>query len=650
MESQKLLEQGLSLHQAGRLEDAERLYRQVLEQDADNQDALHFLGLIAHHRGAFDEAARLIAAAIEIDEPRATFHYNLAAARIEIGEPGGAIQSYRRVLELQPDHIEAAYSLGALLGQDGRAAEALQALDRALGQKPGYAEALAAKSAVLEQLGRSAEAVAAGRLAVAAGPNLAEAWTNLGTALAASGALQEAEQAHRRAVELKPDYATAHFNLGNLLNDLWRGPEARAQFRRALELDPSDKSARGNHLMNLLYDTDVSEAQLFEEHRKWGLQAPAGGKRAADFASRADPDRRLRVGYVSADFRTHSCAYFLQPLFANHDKGAVESFAYSSVRRADETTQRLEGLLDHWRPVAEIADAAVAELVAADGIDILVDLAGYSGGGRLGIFALKPAPVQISWLGYAATTGMAEIDYRFTDAIADPQGAADDLHSERLIRLAGGFHCYAPPATAPEVAPPPSLENGFVTFASFNNPSKLNRGVISVWASLLRAVPDARLLLKGRGLDFEPVRARILAAFGGQGIEASRIETMAWMPRQQNPIGVYARADIALDTFPYNGTTTTLEALWMGLPVVTLAGARHSGRVGASLLSHAGFADLIAADAESYVDIAASLAADSGRMSEFRGAARGALGASPLLDGPGFAGKIETAYRDVWRR
>jgi predicted O-linked N-acetylglucosamine transferase (SPINDLY family) len=649
MDTGELLQDGLGAHQAGQLDAAERKYRQVLEQEADNQDALHFLGLIAHQRGQLTEAVRLIGRAIEIDEARPTFHFNLGAVRVAMGDGAGAAVCYRRVLALEPDHFDAAYSLGTVLGQAGESEPALGALETALAGKPDDARALSAKSAVLEALGRSGDAVFAARRATEADAGLAEAWTNLGTALGSTGEWKDAEAAHRRALAINPEYATGHFNLGNLLNDLWRGPEARAAFRRALDLDPNDASARGNHLMNLLYDEDVDEAQLFEEHRKWAARAsPDAGH--PDHANPPEPERRLKIGYVSGDFRTHSCAFFLAPLFANHDRSAVECFAYSSVERADETTARLRGLIDHWQPIDGASDGEAADMVAADGIDILVDLAGYSRGGRLGLFQMRPAPVQIAWLGYAATTGMAAMDYRVTDAVADPEGGAQRLHTETLIRLAGGFHCYLPPAAAPQVVAPPMAANGFVTFASFNNPAKINAKVVAVWAAVLGAVPDSRLLLKGQGLHQGPVRDRLLAAFESEAIAAARIEALAWVPREQNPMGLYGRADIALDTFPYNGTTTTLEALWMGLPVVSLAGQRHSGRVGASLLAHGGTGMEVAATPEDYVDLASSLAQAPERLAQFRFGVRETLLASPLMDGPGFAAKMEAAYRDVWRR
>jgi len=642
----EIIEKGITHHQAGRLDEAEQHYQQALDLDAGNQDALHFLGLISHQRGDLAGAAHLIGRALEIDEERPTFHYNLGVVRMGLGDASGAVASYQRALALAPDHFDAAYSLGTMLGQAGNPSEALTALETALALMPRDAKALSAKSAVLQMLGRSGDAVFFAGLAIKVDENLAEAWTNLGTALVSTGDLVGAEAAHRRALEINPEYATTHFNLGNALNDLWRGTEARAAFRRALELDPNDWSARGNHLMNLLYDEEVGEAELFEEHQKW---APDSCPSATHHNS-LEPERRLRIGYVSPDFRIHSCAYFLEPLFANHKKGVVETFAYSGVERPDETTERLRALVDHWRSISGTGDGDAAEAVAADGIDILVDLAGYSRGGRPRLFAARPAPVQINWLGYPATTGIKEMDYRITDAIADPVGAADKLHSESLIRLEGGFHCYRPPENAPDITPPPMAENVPVTFASFNNPAKINGNVIAVWAKLLAAVPRSRLLLKGRAMETEAVRTRLLDTFAAQGIDAARIETLAWVPRDVNPLRVYGRADIALDTFPYNGTTTTLEALWMGLPVVTLAGGRHSARVGASLLRNGGLGLEIAETPEAYVEIATALAGAPKVLAEFRQEVRGILRASPLVDGSGFAAKMEDVYRQIWRR
>ncbi|NQV55662.1 MAG: tetratricopeptide repeat protein, partial [Rhodospirillales bacterium] len=497
------------------------------------------------------------------------------------------------------------------------------------------------------RLGRSAAAAAACRGALEIDPKMAEAWTNLGNALQSLGQMEDAEKAQREAIRLNPDYATAQYNLGNLLSDLWRAAEACECFRRALDLDPDDASARGNHLMNLLYDEAIDEAQLFEEHTRW---APAvSSRRKRNYAIHPDPDRRLRIGYVSPDFRTHSCAYFLEPLFANHNDESVETFAYSGVQRPDGVTARLRTLVHNWRDIHDLDDGAAAETVIGDKIDILVDLAGYSRGGRPGLFQSRPAPVQVTWLGYPATTGIAAIDYRLSDAIADPEGDADAHHVEKLVRLAGGFHCYQPPSSAPEIKPPPALNNGFITFASFNNISKISPDVVAAWARLLSSAPDSRLMLKGKGFDYPQLGERMMAAFEAQGIARERLELLPWIARSDNPISLYERVDIALDTFPYNGTTTTLEALWMGVPVITLAGRRHAARVGASLLTHAGWPELVASDVGGYVECAAALARAPNRLADFRSTARAQLKASPLMDAPGFALKIEAMYGDIWR-
>jgi predicted O-linked N-acetylglucosamine transferase (SPINDLY family) len=341
---------------------------------------------------------------------------------------------------------------------------------------------------------------------------------------------------------------------------------------------------------------------------------------------------------------------FLQPLFAAHDRAVVEVFAYSAVERPDVVTDWFRSHAEHWRNIRGLGHPAIAELIRSDGIDILVDLAGHTLNQPLEVFALQPAPVQVAWLGYPATTGLPQIGYRLTDDVADPPGDADRFHAEQLVRLAGGFHCYRAPDDAPPVSSLPASGNGFITFASFNNIAKVTPAVIATWAEVLRALPDSRLLLKGKLLAHEGARARIRGAFEQAGVSATRLELRNWMPRSDNPLAAYGKVDIALDTFPYNGTTTTFEALWMGVPVITLRGTRHAARVGASILSHLGHAGWIAEDPQHYVASAVELASDLPALASLRHALRATLAGSSLADAPGFAHRIETAYRNLLQR
>jgi protein O-GlcNAc transferase len=338
----------------------------------------------------------------------------------------------------------------------------------------------------------------------------------------------------------------------------------------------------------------------------------------------------------------------VEPLLRGHDRQKVEVFCYAEVTRPDSFTARLQGLADHWRVTVGLSDQRLAERIRTDGIDILVDLAGHTAGNRLPVFARKPAPVRVTWLGYPNTTGLKAIDYRLVDAVTDPDGEADAWASETLVRLEDGFVCYRGLRDGPELTPPPCLKTGTVTFGSFNNPAKVSTATFDAWAKLLSRLPQARLLLKGMWFADASTCALFLARLGERGVAADRVELVTWLPAAEH-LALYHRVDIALDPFPYNGTTTTCEALWMGVPVITLRGHRHAGRVGASLLTRIGLTDLIAHSIEEYVEIAVALAGNSGRLDDLRRALRPRMAASTICDERAFACKMEAAFRSMWQ-
>jgi predicted O-linked N-acetylglucosamine transferase (SPINDLY family) len=338
-------------------------------------------------------------------------------------------------------------------------------------------------------------------------------------------------------------------------------------------------------------------------------------------------------------------AHFIEPLLRHHDRAAVEVYCYAHVPRPDAFTEKLRGLADAWRDVTGLPENEIAEQLRADGIDILIDLAGHTAVELLPVFARRPVPVQGTYLGYANTSGLTTMDFRLTDALADPPGVTDALHTETLVRLPRGFLCYAPPPEAAE----PFVCKGPLTFASFNYLAKATPEVVGLWARILKAVPGSRLILKSRPLSDPMAKERYLKLFEAHGIRADRLDLLGWIPAKDSHLVQYNRVHVALDPFPYNGTTTTCEALWMGVPVVTLAGRVHAARVGVSILSHVGFPELIARDHDEYVKIAAGLVQNTSRLAELRRTLRDRMRASPLLDGPGFARAVEGAYRERWR-
>ena len=567
----------------------------------------------------------------------------LGALHGRLGDPARAAECFRHAIALDGHRAGAHYNLGVALGELGRAEESLESLRRALSIEPGYTEAALLLAHGLAARARAAEAAEALRGALRHRPGDLRLLTNLGAVLQALGELTEAESCWREALRLYPGEPRLEANLVALLCAQGRVPEAASRAREALTRQPHDHRLHSNLLLTLHYLPDLDDAALYAEHRRWGERQGCGTP-AARSPQPSDPDRRLRVGYVSADFRRHSVACFLEPLLAHHDRAAVEVFCYSDVTDPDAITARFRTLADVWRDTAALDDAALAARVRADGIDVLVDLAGHTAGGRLRAFALKPAPVQIAYLGYPDTTGLDAIDYRLTDAVADPPGA-EQRHTEALLRLPRCFLCYRPPPEAPPVADPPVLEAGRVTFGSFNHLAKINDALLDLWADLLRAVPESRLLLKNHSLTDAAVRARLHGTLRARGVDPWRVELRGHVPGLREHLAAYADLDVALDTFPYNGTTTTCEALWMGVPVVTLIGTRHAARVGPSLLAAIGHPEWAAHDPADYLRTATALAADPNGLAHTRRSLRTGLTASALCDAAALARSVEAAYR-----
>ena len=633
---------GLQHHRAKRLIEAEVCYRRILAVQPNNAGVCSNLGAVLVEQGKLDEAIAAYRQAIGIKPDLAEAHSNLGNALKDQGKLDEAIAAYRQAIGIKPDYAEAHSNLGAVLMEQGKLDEAIAAYRRAIGIKPDYAEAHSNLGNALKDQGKLDEAIAAYRQAIGIKPDYAEAHSNLGNALKDQGKLDEAIAAYRQAIRIKPTSrgplqprqcaqgpgqarrGDRRISPGDRHQaGLCRGPfqprhsaQGPGQARRGdRRLSPGDRHQAGLLprpipilLFCLNYDDKSTADHLFAAHREWDERYGRQISRPTAYANDREVGRRLKIGYVSPDFRRHSVAYFVEPLLKGHDRQAVEVFCYAEVKRPDTVTADLQRLADHWLVTVGLSDDELAERIRADGIDILVDLAGHTANNRLRVFARKPAPVQVTWLGYPNTTGLEAIDYRLVDAVTDPVGEADAWASETLVRLEGGFLCYGALKDAPEPTVPPCLKTGTVTFGSFNNPAKVSAATFDAWATLLSRLPQARLLLKGKPFADAATRALFLARLGERGVAAERVELVAWLPDTAAHLALYHRVDIALDPFPYNGTTTTCEALWMGVPVVTLRGDRHAGRVGASLLSQIGLTDLIANSVEEYVEIALALA------------------------------------------
>jgi protein O-GlcNAc transferase len=550
-------------------------------------------------------------------------------------------------LELKPDYPEAHNNLGILRKAQGRPDEAVACYRRALELRPTYFDAHNNLGNAFQTLGKLDDAIACYRRALALKPNLPWGHNNLGVALKDRGNLDESVACFRRTLQLMPGYAEGHNNLGIALKEQGMLDEAADCYRRAVELKPDSAGAHSNLVYTLNFSADCDARQIYAAARRWNQQhAERLAKSSTPHANQRSADRRLRIGYVSPDFRLHPVGRFLLPLVEAHDHREFEIFCYASLPVEDAISERFRTCADVWRSVFACSDEKLAEMIRQDRIDILVDLTMHMADNRLLVFARKPAPVQVTYLAYCGTTGLSAIDYRLSDPYLDPPGCDEAVYSEQTVRLPETYWCYGPPSEAPPCSGVPALQSGHVTFGCLNNFCKVTGATLAAWSRLLQAAPDAHLLLHAQAGGH---RDRVRDYLSGQGVSADRL-SFAEKVSLAEYFRLYARIDVALDPFPYGGGTTTCDALWMGVPVVSLAGQTAVGRGGLSILTNAGLPELAARDVDDYVRIAAALASDVPRLTELRSTLRERMQRSPLMDASRFARNVEAAYRGMWRR
>ncbi len=596
----------------------------------------------------FDAAVASYDKAVAIKPGLAEAYSNRGNALKELKQFDAAMASYDKAIAIKPDYAEAYSNRGNALKELKQFDAAAASYDKAVAIKPDYADAYYNRGISLKELKQFDAAVASYDKAIALKPDHADAYYNRGISLKELKQFDAAVTSYDKAIALKPDYAEAYSNRGNALKDLRQLDAAVASYRRALEIKFDYAEAHSNLLLALNYTLRPAD-QVWREHLAFGERHGGPlreGVRA--WPNGCNSVRALRVGYVSPDFRTHSVAFFIEPILAAHDSAGFEVFCYADVAQGDALTERLQRYPVSWRDIHLLSDQQVCERIREDGIDILVDLAGHTAKNRMLVFARKPAPVQVTYLGYPNTTGLEEIDYRISDAWADPAGLTAPYYTEQIIRLPHGFLCYRPDAGSPAVADLPALSQDHITFGSFNNLTKVTDTMIALWSRVLHAVPDSRFILKAKALADKTVRERIAHLFAEQGVDQSRLQLLAQIPSIEGHLAAYHAIDIALDTFPYHGTTTSFEALWMGAPVVTLAGQVHVARVGVSILSRMGLPELIAKTPEDYISIAASLAGDLQRLRVLRQTMRQRMAEHGLMHAATLTRDLEAAYADMW--
>ncbi len=647
---------------AGKIAEAMAALTTLLQRHPGELLAVLDLGALLRQQGHASEAARLYRGFAQRGNAPAELWVNLGNAEATLGETEAAMASYRQALAINPGLVVAARYLGRLLLAANRPAEALPFLQQAASPNPRDPAALEQLAKALRRLERWCEAVAIQARIAALRPEDPAAEAQLARALVSAWQLRSGTVTADRAIARDPCSAIAWLTKAEALSRRGFPAESRAAFDRAAALEPESTHVAQCRLHNLLYDDRMSAAAKAEEHRRtarlWNALSPAN----PSFSNMRDPDRRLRVGYVTPDLRLHHpVSQFLEAILRHHDPAAFEVFLYSTFPSPDATTQRFQAMPVTWRDLSRHDDRQAVAMIGEDRIDLLIDLSGHTGGGRMGIFARRPAPIQATYLGYSHSTGLAAMDYAIVDGEVAPPGS-EALYSERLLRLSPSLFCFTAPAAAPPVSDRPvdgqpaggqpgggQPGDRPIVFASYNNGAKLSPSTIDLWIRLLATVPQARLRFKAAIFADDYEVARFTALFAGGGVDANRLDFAPLSPRPEQMLAEFALVDIALDPIPYNGATTTCLALWMGVPVVSLAGEGYSSRMGASLLKALCRPGWVATTPEEYIAIATRLASDRASLRRHRSGLRQQMQASPLMDGVGFTRKLESLYCQAWR-
>lgn len=680
MGNPSLFEQAVQFHRAGQVDRAEALYRRVIEQSPQHGDAMFLLSVLMLNSNRVHEACALLERAVRLSPNNPAFLSSLGGVYARLGRSREALGVLFMAIARKPDFAQAVLTLALTLEGLGELAGAAECYQRVLDLDPSVAQAAEHLASVKGKLGTLVASVLPAR-ELESDESPAELFSALGASLRAEGAADHASAWYRAALKLNPQSAYLHTALGAIHADAGRFEEAIVEFRRALSLDenfdpargyldtaldetgrysemeslhrdavrlrPHDPVAHSVLLFNMQFWPHVGASDILTEARVWNERhARPLAAQAPPLRNERSPERRLRIGYVSPDFKTHVLSHNTIPVFENHDHEQFEIFCYSSVEKPSPETTRIRRCADVWREVATLDDESLADAIRRDQIDILVDITMHMIGRRLLAFARRPAPIQICWLAYPGTTGLETMDYRLSDPFLDPADADTQIYSEETLRLPDSFWAYDPLTNGPEVSPLPALTKGHITFGCLNHFRKVNDQVLRLWAKVLNALPESRLLLLA---PEGGARDRVRSVFEAAGIHSERIEFVGRSARLDY-LGNYGQIDICLDTFPYNGHTTSLDALWMGVPTITLEGKTVVGRAGVSQARNLGLPELIAKTDEEFVQAATSLASNLEQLSALRKALRARLEHSPIMNGARLTRHLESVYRDVWRR
>ncbi|XP_057969839.1 probable UDP-N-acetylglucosamine--peptide N-acetylglucosaminyltransferase SPINDLY [Malania oleifera] len=618
------------------------------------------MGVIYKNRGDLESAIACYERCLAVSPNFDIAKNNMAIALTDLGtkvklegDINQGVAYYKKALYYNWHYADAMYNLGVAYGEMLKFDMAIVFYELAFHFNPHCAEACNNLGVIYKDRDNLDKAVECYQLALSIKPNFSQSLNNLGVVYTVQGKMDAAANMIEKAIIANPTYAEAYNNLGVLYRDAGSISLAIEEYEQCLKIDPDSRNAGQNRLLAMNYINEGKDEKLFEAHRGWGKRFMRLYPQYTSWDNPKDPERQLVVGYVSPDYFTHSVSYFIEAPLVYHDYANYKVVVYSAVVKADAKTMRFKERVVKkggiWRDIYGIDEKKVASMVREDKVDILVELTGHTANNKLGMMACRPAPVQVTWIGYPNTTGLPSIDYRLTDSLADPPGTTQK-HVEELVRLPECFLCYTPSPEAGPISPTPALSNGFITFGSFNNLAKITPKVLQVWARILCAVPNSRLVVKCKPFCCDSVRRRFLSTLEQLGLEPLRVDLLPLILLNHDHMQAYALMDISLDTFPYAGTTTTCESLYMGVPCITMAGSVHAHNVGVSLLSKVGLRHLIAKNEHQYVQLALDLASDIARLSNLRMSLRDLMSKSPVCDGPNFALGLESTYRKMWRR
>jgi protein O-GlcNAc transferase len=636
---------GTTLQELGRLDEAEACYKQAIVSQPDLAVSHYNLGITLNELSRLDEAEASYNQAIVLKPDYVDAHYNLGITLQDLFRFDEAEASYNQAIALKPDYAEAYSNLGVTLQELFRFDEAEASYNQAIALKPDYVDAHHNLGITLQELGRLDEAEVSFRQVTVLKPDLADAHNNLGNTLQNLGRLDEAESCYKQAIVSQPGLAETHLNLGSTLLKLGRFDEAEESLRQTIALKPDYVDAWDNLLFMLNYNPRLSSAELYREYEAYGTFVSSKTVRRFDHSNRlSTAGRRIRVGYSSPDFRDHACQSFMEPMFREHDRDQFELFAYSNTKNTDHHTERFKSYFDQWIDVSQLSDEAMAERIYDDGIDILVDMAGHTRGNRLVVFAMRPSPIQVGFAwGYGYTTGLKEMDYFMGDENLTPEGS-EPYFSEELFRVPGPQFVYEPPRdTTPDISDLPALREGYVTFGSLTRTARLNDPLLAVWKKILDRVPGSRLRLDQKPFAAGGMRELFWQRLECLGIPRKRVELTCSQPHWL----AYQDIDITLDCWPHNAGTTTIESLWMGVPVLSKVDRPSMGCLGASILKPLGLEDWVVEDEAAYIEKAVDYASDLTALSKLRGDLRQRLEKSSLLDAAACTQKVEDAYRQM---